>query len=450
MGDLDVIHDSREILDYTTGGVTLASTHFGRRQPEAKGCTPFDNRRWDYRHNFSWQGEHTPWRREGCKAMLGSGEQRQSTRIFRGADIERRHWPTRKSTFRARQTDWSFRPKADWNIRTDVRPRRTDQHYCRSYLRPGESTDRRQTDIKHPTEDEFDIDIESKCFNFKVMDCTTVRISEMKNGLSSVVTLDIAGVNWLKDSILEVFSGNSLGTKLELNKSLIVLYDANLFGGFIRIIEKGCDSLFIPEGRNGQGINLFLMEITKARALMKQRDILKDFEQEQLKKPTEDLGAICKDSMESLVGDNVSISSLLFNEDLLNFGVNSASKDVVLLQENAQGITTANKEIATQGESIIEISPLQVSFPSKHIIKGGLDYPRSVSSGLELPGDEFVATSAQRSLSDQDLLDHLVDTEWCATSSRFLPRRSARIKAKSWLNNRAVFLGLFIMADEGY
>ncbi|CAH9082706.1 unnamed protein product [Cuscuta epithymum] len=56
---------------------------------------------------------------------------------------------------------------------------------------------------------------------------------------------------------------------MELNKSFSILYDANYFGGFIRIIDKGRDSLYIPQGRNGLGIKRFLTCIIKAISLTK-------------------------------------------------------------------------------------------------------------------------------------------------------------------------------------
>ncbi|CAH9126870.1 unnamed protein product [Cuscuta epithymum] len=114
--------------------------------------------------------------------------------------------------------------------------------------------------------EEFDFSIESKNFHFKIID-STICISETKCGLTSVVNLDIAGVNCLKDSILKILFERWFW-RFELNKSLIVLYDANSYGVFIRIVEKGGDSLFIPEGWNGHGINFFLTGITRAIMLM--------------------------------------------------------------------------------------------------------------------------------------------------------------------------------------
>ncbi|CAH9139113.1 unnamed protein product [Cuscuta epithymum] len=58
-----------------------------------------------------------------------------------------------------------------------------------------------------------------------------------------------------------------------MKKSFSVIHDANSFGGFFRINEKGGDSLFVPEGRNGQGIKLFLTGIIRALTLMKAIDI---------------------------------------------------------------------------------------------------------------------------------------------------------------------------------
>ncbi|CAH9146948.1 unnamed protein product [Cuscuta epithymum] len=54
-----------------------------------------------------------------------------------------------------------------------------------------------------------------------------------------------------------------------MKSCLLLLYDVNFFGGFFRLIKKGGESLFIPEGRNGMGIKRFLAGITKAYNLMK-------------------------------------------------------------------------------------------------------------------------------------------------------------------------------------
>ncbi|CAH9108679.1 unnamed protein product [Cuscuta epithymum] len=117
-------------------------------------------------------------------------------------------------------------------------------------------------------ENGFDIFIESKSFHFEIIDCNAVHVSKSKNGISSAINLDLARVKWLKDSIHKIFSGNRFCTRMELHKSLTIFYDANYFGGFVRIIERGYDSLFIPEGWNGHGINLFLSGLTKAITLM--------------------------------------------------------------------------------------------------------------------------------------------------------------------------------------
>ncbi|CAH9105077.1 unnamed protein product [Cuscuta epithymum] len=82
---------------------------------------------------------------------------------------------------------------------------------------------------------------------------------------------NFARITWLNDSFFKICS-NKRSPRLELNRSLFVGYVENYFGGFIRIIEKGSDSLFIPEGRNGKGFNLFLAGIARAIAMMKEID----------------------------------------------------------------------------------------------------------------------------------------------------------------------------------
>ncbi|CAH9094210.1 unnamed protein product [Cuscuta europaea] len=64
---------------------------------------------------------------------------------------------------------------------------------------------------RNDSPDEFDFSIESKCFLFKIIDYKVVRISETRNGLSSVIDLDINRVNWLKDSIPKIVRGRKAG-----------------------------------------------------------------------------------------------------------------------------------------------------------------------------------------------------------------------------------------------
>ncbi|CAH9101756.1 unnamed protein product [Cuscuta europaea] len=73
----------------------------------------------------------------------------------------------------------------------------------------------------------------------------------MRHGIISAIDLDLEKASWLKTLT-----------------STVVFHNANIFGGFIRIIEKVCNSLFIPEGRNDFGINCFLSGITRAITLM--------------------------------------------------------------------------------------------------------------------------------------------------------------------------------------
>ncbi|CAH9059290.1 unnamed protein product [Cuscuta epithymum] len=67
----------------------------------------------------------------------------------------------------------------------------------------------------------------------------------------------------------KLISDNWSCIKFELKNSFHLFYDANFFGGFFRIIEKGGENLFIPEGRNGIGIKLFLSGICRALTLLK-------------------------------------------------------------------------------------------------------------------------------------------------------------------------------------
>ncbi|CAH9075698.1 unnamed protein product [Cuscuta epithymum] len=116
--------------------------------------------------------------------------------------------------------------------------------------------------------DGFDFYIKSKRFCFNIIDCNAIRISETKHGITSKIVLDLERMNWLNDSIPKLLSG-ICSKNLELKNSIYILYNANFFGGFVRIIEKGRNSLFIPEGRNGRGILHFMAGIAKAINLMK-------------------------------------------------------------------------------------------------------------------------------------------------------------------------------------
>ncbi|CAH9125360.1 unnamed protein product [Cuscuta epithymum] len=178
------------------------------------------------------------------------------------------------------------------------------------------------------------------------MDCSLVRISETKCGITSVLNFDIAGVNWLKESILKIFSDRRVGTRFELNKSLIVLYDANLFGGFIRIVEKGGDSLFIPEGRNGHGINFFLKGITRAIMLMNATTSRKVATEE--------------DSSEVLLittGSKSDLDLLPFNEDYAHSCETTISISGVLLQADIEHLDSFDQSLG------------MVSFDDVHSIK---------------------------------------------------------------------------------
>ncbi|CAH9090594.1 unnamed protein product [Cuscuta epithymum] len=53
-----------------------------------------------------------------------------------------------------------------------------------------------------------------------------------------------------------------------------------------------------------------------------------------------------------------------------------------------------------------------------------------VSESNASGGKVLEVTPVKRILSDRELLDRVVDTEWDSASSRLLPRRSARLKAK--------------------
>ncbi|CAH9129040.1 unnamed protein product [Cuscuta epithymum] len=75
----------------------------------------------------------------------------------------------------------------------------------------------------------FEVIIESKAFRFTIIDCNVVRISEMKHGITSAINLDIVRLTWLKNSILKIFSRITFGSKIEMNKSVPMLYDANFF-----------------------------------------------------------------------------------------------------------------------------------------------------------------------------------------------------------------------------
>ncbi|CAH9086378.1 unnamed protein product [Cuscuta epithymum] len=115
----------------------------------------------------------------------------------------------------------------------------------------------------------FETLIESKIFQFKITNRNAIHISEMKFVVLSTIDLDLKRVSWLKESITKLYSDTWSSPKLEL-KDLLLLYDSNVYGGFIRIIEKGHDSLFIPEGWNGLGIKRFLIGITRSINLMKE------------------------------------------------------------------------------------------------------------------------------------------------------------------------------------
>ncbi|CAH9104683.1 unnamed protein product [Cuscuta europaea] len=82
----------------------------------------------------------------------------------------------------------------------------------------------------------FETVIESKTFQFQITNWNAIRISEMKFGVLSTIDLELKRVSLLKESITKLYSDTWSSTKLEL-KDLILLYDSNVYGGFIRIID---------------------------------------------------------------------------------------------------------------------------------------------------------------------------------------------------------------------
>ncbi|CAH9134660.1 unnamed protein product [Cuscuta epithymum] len=83
-------------------------------------------------------------------------------------------------------------------------------------------------------------------------------------------------------------------------------------------------------------------------------------------------------------------------------------------------------------DSILETTSLRVSYsPHSKLLVGGLVSPQTaVLEPNASGGNNLEVTPVQLSLYDRELLDRVADTEWDSASSRLLPRRSARLKAK--------------------
>ncbi|CAH9125046.1 unnamed protein product [Cuscuta epithymum] len=99
----------------------------------------------------------------------------------------------------------------------------------------------------------------------------------MKRGVLSTIDFDLEKLRWLRDALVKILRDKWGSHKLEFGNSLIVQVDSNCFGDFIRIIEKNCDSLFVPEGRKEVGIENFLIRLStsiKMTSASEQRTML--------------------------------------------------------------------------------------------------------------------------------------------------------------------------------
>ncbi|CAH9146818.1 unnamed protein product [Cuscuta epithymum] len=113
---------------------------------------------------------------------------------------------------------------------------------------------------------EYGISIESKEFHFNCFH-KSVCISEIKSGFISSFVFDRDNLLWLRDSILKISLDRWVNSRFELG-NFIILFDSNYYGGFIRIINKGISSIFVPEGRYGSGFRDFLAGLFKAINLL--------------------------------------------------------------------------------------------------------------------------------------------------------------------------------------
>ncbi|CAH9083401.1 unnamed protein product [Cuscuta epithymum] len=166
-------------------------------------------------------------------------------------------------------------------------------------------------------------------------------------------------------------------------------------------------------------------------ALLRERDILKEAKNRVSHNSLEDFGVLCASSEieEYDLGSFISISSLIFHEDLIHNGYSSSTGSEIcsIKTENLvkgdtqEGLIEINGEKVYSADAIVEEKPLQAAYPSSD--------GREIGDTDEANDDEI--TYIRRELTARELLDRITDPVVSFTGYRIEPiRRSARIKAK--------------------